>query len=59
MHDKIVCERCGHDARISRRTPHLERGAGFELQTFTCHACSHQQTRIADHGGDVTRLVGA
>jgi hypothetical protein len=55
IYDKVACCRCGGDAHISRRTPHPDRGSGFELQTFTCRLCEHEQTRVADHAGDVLR----
>jgi hypothetical protein len=40
IYDKVACGRCGGDAHISRRTPHPDRGTGFELQTFTCRLAS-------------------
>jgi len=39
--------------RLTRRTPHPERGYDFELQTFTCRACQHENERAADIGGEV------
>jgi ribosomal protein L37E len=53
--DKVGCNRCGGQSYISRRTPHPVLGRGFELQTFTCRECGHEQTRSADQAGDVER----
>jgi hypothetical protein len=53
--DILVCEKCGSDAFISRRTPHPDRIPGLEVQTFSCPMCGQEQTRIADEGGDVSR----
>ena len=49
--DMLRCERCGGTMFLSRRTPHAELGAGYELQTFECRTCGHELSRSADNAG--------
>ena len=45
--DRPLCEECGTRTRLTRRTPHPTLGLHFELQSFECPQCRHQQVRSA------------
>jgi hypothetical protein len=45
---RVICDKCGEAARVTRRTPHPTRGPKYELQTFLCPKCAHVQTRDAE-----------
>jgi hypothetical protein len=36
---------------LTRRPPHPDHGAGYEIQTFSCNDCGHEETRSSDHLG--------
>jgi transposase-like protein len=51
--DHPVCPNCKNYMSLTRRGPHPIRGAGFELQTFTCNVCQYEIKRDADRLGEV------
>jgi hypothetical protein len=51
--DTLTCLQCKGRMRLTRRTPHPTRGHAFELQTFSCMACTHEIERTADRSGEV------
>lgn len=51
--DTLTCPQCKGRMCLTRRSPHPIRGYAFELQTFSCTACSYEIQRTADRSGEV------
>lgn len=49
--DHPACPACGKPMSLSRRSPHPEYGSDYEIQTFSCSACGHEETRSSDKAG--------
>jgi uncharacterized protein YbaR (Trm112 family) len=49
--DTLTCPECKNRMYLTRRAPHPVYGHDFELQTFTCGDCQHQNLRSADTFG--------
>lgn len=41
----IRCEKCGHEARLVRRSPDVLKGDGTEVWVFKCLNCSHTMSQ--------------
>jgi transposase-like protein len=51
VYDCPTCPKCGLEMSLVQRAPHPARGAGFELQRFSCSQCGHQIERTEDNTG--------
>ena len=49
--DRLVCDKCGGDAMLTRRSPHPTAGEQYEMQIFLCLTCGDEQSRTADVAG--------
>jgi len=51
VNDTQPCEQCGGPMSLVRRTPHPDSPAELEVQIFSCNACEHEQSRLANPDG--------
>src|SRR5262245_35668041 len=49
--DHPACPSCGKRMHLIRRGPHPDHGSKYEIQTFLCASCNHEEIRSADWSG--------
>ncbi|MBS0533532.1 MAG: hypothetical protein JSR72_05710 [Proteobacteria bacterium] len=49
--DRLLCQQCGGDRILTRRSPHPDFGGNYEIQIFRCVQCGDETTRSVDDTG--------
>ena len=49
--DRLICQLCGGDAILTRRSQHPDFGGNCEIQIFRCLQCDDEKSRSVDDAG--------